>query len=121
MLRKSRLVRLGTLVASVCALVFVTTACGDDFGSSCELPDNDQVRAACTGDGADSSASCVVKNIIQCDSRVCGVYRDSKSTLEGFCTKACESDDDCPGEAFCDTFVVGTGEQYCVLSKFRGR
>ena len=116
-----RLVRLIGIMAIAVAALSMLAGCGDDFGSTCELPDNEQVRAACTGAGAATSASCVVKNIIQCDSRVCGVYRDSKSTLEGFCTKPCENDGDCPGDAFCDEFVVGTGEMFCVLSRYEGR
>ena len=116
-----RLVNLTGLVMLAVTFNLVLVGCGDDFGTSCTLPDNEQVRAACTVSGAQSSASCVVKNIIQCDSRVCGVYRDSKASLEGFCTERCESDGDCPGDAFCDEFVVGTGEKYCVLSRFQGR
>jgi hypothetical protein len=116
-----RLVNLAGLVMIAVTFMVVLAGCGDDFGTSCTLPDNDQVRAACSGNGAQSSASCVVKNIIQCDSRVCGVYRDPKASLEGFCTQSCESDGDCPGDAFCDEFVVGTGQSYCVLSRFEGR
>ena len=92
-------------------------ACGDDFGTSCSLPDSEEVEAACEGSGPDASASCVVENIIQCDSRICAVYRGSN----GFCTKECETNDDCPGDAFCEEFVVGTKRKYCVLSKLEGR
>lgn len=89
-----------------------------DFGAPCALPDSEVVQAACsTDDPNEKQASCVLENIIQCDSRICGVYVGSN----GFCTAACAADADCPGDAFCAEFVVGTGEKYCVPAELQGR
>ncbi len=105
------------MVIAACALL---AACGDDFGTECTLPDNDVVRDACASSGGDTNQSCVVENIIQCDSRVCGVFRGSS----GFCTKRCDSAEDttsCPSNAFCTEFVIGTGEFFCAKEEFKGR
>lgn len=106
----------GSLALLALATLLATTACGDDFGTACTLPDNDTVKLACEGDGENSNASCVVENIVECDSRLCASYRGSSS----FCTLSCSSDSDCPGSAFCAEFVIGTGRKYCVLDEFEG-
>jgi hypothetical protein len=100
------------------ALPLLIGACAEqDFGSPCTLPDSEVVEAACSLQSEDITASCVVENIIQCDSRVCGVYRGSN----GFCTLECSQDSDCPGDAFCDEFVIGTGVRHCVRAELQGR
>jgi len=112
------------LLALVAIAALALSACGDDFGTECSLPDNDAVRAACNGGGGTdanetSTASCVVENIIECDSRICARYRGSQS----FCTLRCDSAEDtsCPQSAFCAEFVIGTGDFYCVKENFGGR
>lgn len=97
-------------------------ACAEgDFGNPCALPENDAITQACyppSGqEDGEVSASCVVNNIIQCDSRVCGVYRGSN----GFCTEECTADTDCPGDAFCTEFGPGSGVKYCALGELRNR
>ncbi|MEO1272702.1 MAG: hypothetical protein AAFX99_31835 [Myxococcota bacterium] len=115
--------RPGLIVALILAAA-LSAACGDDFGTQCTLPANDVVEQVCEGeqsvsmDGQDesSSASCVVENIIECDSRLCARYRGSTP----FCTLQCSSDSDCPGSAFCTEFVIGTGKSYCVKGDLSG-
>jgi hypothetical protein len=116
-------------VIALVILALTLTACGDDFGTECSLPDNDAVRQACSGTSASTgeeeeveantsaTASCVVENIIECDSRICAKYRGSKP----FCTERCSSptDSSCPDGAFCAEYVVGTGKHYCVKSSLR--
>ena len=106
--------------AMLFAVLLTTIGCGDDFGTECALPDNDVVRDACSSSNSDINQSCIVENIIQCDSRVCGVFRGSA----GFCTKPCTGEDDttsCPSNAFCAEYVVGTGEFFCVKNELAGR
>ncbi|MBH23119.1 MAG: hypothetical protein CMH57_01410 [Myxococcales bacterium] len=116
--------RLGLLTAILLTATLLI-ACGDDFGTECTLPDTEVVQLACeetqdenTDDGqtARSSASCVIKNIIECDDRLCAKYRGSQP----FCTRTCSADADCPGSAFCAEFVIGTGEKYCVKAELSG-
>lgn len=113
-----------TLVALVALATLALAGCGDDFGTECSLPDNDAVRAACSGDSdtdarESSTASCVVENIIECDSRVCARYRGSQA----FCTVRCDGEEDksCPQSAFCAEFVIGSGQFYCVKQNLGGR
>lgn len=108
-----------TSFVALLALVALCSACGDDFGTECTLPDNDAIRATCNSSDENQVQSCVVENIIQCDSRVCGIYRGSN----GFCTQSCAGEDDnsCPQNAFCAEFVVGTGEFFCVKAELEGR
>jgi hypothetical protein len=108
--------RLATLLLGL-ALLSCAACAEQDFGSPCALPESEVVEAACSPPGDQISASCVVENIIQCDSRVCGVYRGSN----GFCTIECTQDTDCPGDAFCDEFVIGTGVSHCVPTALSGR
>lgn len=51
---------------------------------------------------------CVSDPDFQCESRVCGRLEVG----EGFCTKSCDADEDCPnGE--CEPIVPG-GDPYCI-------
>ena len=107
------------LFSALLALLFAF-GCGDDFGTECTLPANPTIKEACeasssTEERSSASASCVVENIIECDSRVCARYRGSTP----FCTLSCSSDADCPGSAFCAEFVIGTGKRFCVKSEFQ--
>ncbi len=107
------------LAAALFLMALLSVACGDDFGTECTLPDNEFVDQACGASDENTTQSCVVENIIQCDSRLCGVYRGSNA----FCTKRCDGKNDtsCPSGAFCSEFVVGTGEFFCVKAEFEGR
>lgn len=120
--------RLAWVLVALCVAVLTLSACGDDFGTECSLPDNDSVRAACSGsaDGGEdegetttASASCVVENVVECDSRICAQYRGSTP----FCSERCSGakDGSCPDGAFCAEYVVGTGKFYCVKSSLSGR
>lgn len=89
------------------ALVLVS-GCSDNLYSDCTPSDE-------LGCGAESAASCVAKPVFECDSRICGKFRNSPT----FCTKACESDSECsPG--ICREFVLGTGDKYCVQKRHVG-
>jgi len=79
--------------------------CSDDLYQECSTNPVD------CGD----SASCITSPDYECDSRVCGIYRDPGAENRGFCTKTCEGSGDCPGGE-CRTFVVGSDEKYCVPS-----
>lgn len=114
---KPSLLRACLLLLALLVPTLLSACAEQDFGSPCSLPESEVVEAACSPQGEQISASCVVENIIQCDSRVCGVYRGSN----GFCTLECTQDTDCPGEAFCDEFVIGTGVRHCVRAELQGR
>lgn len=51
---------------------------------------------------------CVADPDFQCDSRVCGRLQAG----EGFCTKGCQEDSECPSGA-CEPIVPG-GDPYCI-------
>ncbi len=107
------------LVLLVAILPILLSGCGDDFGQSCTLPPNEFVEDACglqDADTGESEASCVVENVIECDSRICARYRGSDS----FCTETCSGPNDsgCPSGSECREYVVGEGKFYCVLDEY---
>lgn len=111
-LMKSALPVLWLMLASM--LMFSWSGCGSDLYSPCELDPNSadaNVRRCADGESGQSRTSCLIKNQIQCDTRVCGRYLGS----DPFCTVRCQSDEDCPAGG-CREFVFQSGEKYCVES-----
>lgn len=99
-----------TLLGSVLLL----SACDDDFGARCDLPS--VVEEACQqqgskGGGMVSHFNCFMKENLDCSSKICVIYQDS----EPFCSKACKTDGDCPGDARCLPFLLDeSSDTYCV-------
>jgi len=88
--------------------------CQDDFGASCTLPN--RVEEACRhqggeGSGLTSRVNCVMRENLDCASRLCVVFQDS----EPYCSVDCNTDSDCPGAAVCRPFsIFEDSDLYCV-------
>jgi hypothetical protein len=98
----------GRMIATAMLIGWVVVAmsgCSGDLYKSCSTEPLD----------CSQSASCVASPDYECESRTCAIYRDSDAVYEGFCTKACDSNAECP-DGECRTFVVGTDDKYCVPS-----
>lgn len=107
--------RILPLICLASSLFFA--ACGDDYGTACELPNTGSIREICSVDEETGlEGTCVFKLSSHCSSNMCGVYRGS----EGFCTIACESSDECPGTDHCIT-ISGTDIHMCVPAEVYNR
>ncbi len=91
--------------------LMLVSACTDDLYASCTIDSDDPFMQQCIADSAQSKASCVVENQLQCETRICGKYQGSPA----FCTIECSTDDDCPNGQ-CEEFVFQSGAKYCVES-----
>ena len=89
------------LAASGLALVaLLATACADDYGESCDLPNTAAINALCDPNGENNEATCVFRNSAQCSSRMCVRFQG----IADFCSEDCSvaaGGEDCPGTSFC--------------------
>ncbi|MFB6262616.1 MAG: hypothetical protein ABEL76_03160 [Bradymonadaceae bacterium] len=101
--------RFAAILAVVPVLAFGGgSGCSDNLYADCR-------PASDLGCDSESAASCIAKPVFQCDSRICGKYRNSPT----FCTKRCSSNGDCnPG--VCKRFILGTDDKYCVQKQHVG-
>ncbi len=94
-------------VALVGAVLMIgLLGCSGDLYGQCQIPDDDALLVECA---TSSTASCVVEEQLECETRVCGKYQGSQP----FCTIECASDGDCPSGA-CREFVFQTNRRFCV-------
>lgn len=88
-------------IGALVALLVLLSGCADDMYAECQLSQD------CTSEGGE--VSCVEEQALQCETRICAVYRDSTA----FCTVKCQSDGDCVAGQ-CKEFPFGMGTKYCV-------
>lgn len=92
------------------AMGLLLSACGDDYGESCDMPDTPAFEAACAADPeAGLEATCIFTNSAQCSSRICARFEGSTD----FCTLDCDADDDCPSGSVCH-LPAGGRTAFCV-------
>ncbi len=101
------------VLLTACALLFLglLSACGDDYGESCDMPDTPAFEAACAADPeAGLEATCIFTNSAQCSSRICARFEGSTD----FCSQECDVDaDDCPSGSICH-LPAGGRTAFCV-------
>lgn len=96
----------GLLVILLMILALAIAGCADDLYGQCTIDTDDRLLSECANS---DSASCIVEEQLECQTRICGKYRGSTP----FCTVECTSDGDCPsGE--CREFVFQSGRNHCV-------
>lgn len=101
-------------VATFVGLCALLVGCQEDFGARCTLPT--RVEEACRhqggeGGGLSSRVNCVMRENLDCGSRLCVVYQDS----DAYCSLECKGDSDCPDDARCLPFsIFEDAETYCV-------
>ncbi|MCA9562608.1 MAG: hypothetical protein KC561_03920 [Myxococcales bacterium] len=82
------------------------TACTEDFGTPCGLPQSPEVLAACAttedSQGNASEATCIDPLNADCETRLCVAYRGQ----DAVCSQWCDDSADCPEGGEC---VVPTG------------
>lgn len=84
----------------------VAMGCSGDLYGSCTIDGDDVLLIECA---ASDTASCVVEEQLECETRVCGKYRGSQP----FCTIECNADGDCPSGQ-CREFVFQSNRKFCV-------
>lgn len=92
----------------------LVTACADDYGEPCDLPQSGAIQAFCepeVGEDGSSSATCVFTNSTQCETRMCATYIGS----EGFCTTECTPGEEgtCAAGSICQA-IPATDLAFCV-------
>lgn len=105
----------GFMIMSSALLALSLTIVGcntDDIYAACDLPPGND----CKTNNGDGESSCAEEPSFQCESGACGRYKGS----DGFCTKRCEADSDCP-DGTCETFILITDDRFCVPSNAETR
>jgi len=84
-----------------------------DYNTECNTQEGDE------GDETTQGINCVITQHPQCDDGICVRYQGSTP----FCSMACVTTDDCPGDGVCEEFAKGCDENgencnhYCVKGK----
>jgi hypothetical protein len=108
-----RTFRYAPFISSVAlALATLLSACADDYGQSCDMPDSASFRAACDSDEAGNDGTCLFRNSPECDTRLCGRYLGEGD----FCTQECDIQDpaSCPSDSVCFAAANRASNAFCV-------
>jgi hypothetical protein len=100
-------IRFVPMVLLVIGLVsVVASGCSGDLYGQCQIDEDDALLIECANS---TTASCIVEEQLECETRICGKYQGSAP----FCTIECSSDGDCPSGR-CREFVFQSNRSFCV-------